>query len=95
MMPIATFFKDPDDVLDYDVDLARWLPEGDVIVSAVSLISDGSAFITATEPTDTTVRVWVSGGTSGTDQIVTVRATTEQGRVKDVSFRLRIRSTAP
>jgi len=84
--------KDPGDVLDYDVDFTRWLPAGDVVTSAVASIADCTAQIQRTDVSENSVKVWISGGADGEDGTVHVLATTDQGRTKDVPFRLRIRS---
>lgn len=89
---IATFDKKEGDVLDYEIDFARWLPDGDTIVSAsASIDTEGTAEIDSTEYSETQVQVWVSGGTAGESATVTVTATTDQGRTKSECFRLRIK----
>lgn len=90
-MSLATLTKDPDDVLDYDVDFVQWLPVGDRLVSAVSTISASTATVNDTIVADGMVKVWIAGGAAGENAVVKVLATTEQGRTKDVSFRLQIR----
>lgn len=83
--------KRPDDVLDYDFDLAqRWLPADDVVVSAISSISGGTAVINDTIVSEGAVRVWVAGGAEGETNIVSVDVTTALGRVKEFCFHLRI-----
>jgi hypothetical protein len=86
------YTKRPDDRLDYDVDFTKWLTGGDTIVSVSVSISAGTG-VTNDDQTFTgqVVKVWLLGGADGDDALVTVEATTMQGRVKEVSFRLKIR----
>lgn len=88
-----TMSKDPHERLDYDIDFERWLSSGDTIASAVVTRTGTVATIDATEVSSTAVKVWILGGTAAENGKVTVQATTAQGRVKEVSFNLRIRET--
>ncbi|MPZ36685.1 MAG: hypothetical protein GEU95_01260 [Rhizobiales bacterium] len=83
--------KRPDDRLDFDVDFARWMTEGDAIASADAEISAGGVSIDGTDFTDTAVKVWLIGGVDGETVHVTVEVTTVQGRVKEICFRVRVR----
>ena len=83
--------KAPDDKLDYDIDFSRWLPGGDIITAATATITGGTATIDSTEFSDTTVKVWITGGDEGDSSDVTVKATTQGGRIKEYCFRLRVR----
>lgn len=93
-MTAPVFTKDPNERLDYDADFARWLPDADTIASATAQITGGTATIDAVEPTNTTVRVWVSGGAIGETNLITIRATTVAGRVKETALRIKIKETA-
>jgi hypothetical protein len=93
MTTLAVMTKDPDETLDYDVDFVRWLPVSDTITSAVAEITDTTATITQTDVSSTSIKVWITGGTAGDNGKVTVRATTDQGRVKEASFRIRIKDS--
>lgn len=89
-----TFFKQPSDVLDYDVDFSRWLPAGDTITSATADIDIvGEVTINAIQiPSDgLTVKLWLAGGVTNGRYKVTVHAATTQGRSKEVDFILRVR----
>ncbi|MRX32806.1 hypothetical protein H5P29_00845 [Aminobacter sp. MDW-2] len=84
--------KAPAEVLDYDVDFGRWLPDGDSITSAVAVVAPGTAVaVTLTEHSDTTAKTWVSGGADGQTAHITLTITTMGGRTKEVCFRLRIK----
>ncbi|MCA1490089.1 hypothetical protein I6F11_04045 [Ensifer sp. NBAIM29] len=87
--------KAPADVLDFDIDFARWLPSGDRIVSATSTIEEVTATMTATvdqtEFTDTIATVWLSGGADGEAGLVKTTITTDLGRTKVFCFNIKIR----
>lgn len=94
---LRTETKDPSDVLDYKFDFAgvtnaaddassNWLQAGETISSAVVTVATGltkdSDSIT---DTNTSVTVWLSGGTSGTDYAVACKITSSAGRVLERS----------
>jgi hypothetical protein len=93
---LGTVRKRSDDQLDYDVDFSRWLSAGDSITSAVAI----AAPLDVTNPSELTVnsvqvfgmvvKVWLAAGIAGNSYQIQVTATTAQGRVKDVTFNLRI-----
>lgn len=86
---LGTVRKRPDDTLDYDVEFARWLSDGDSITSATAVATAGVS-INAVQVFGTVVKVWIAGGTAGESYAIEVTATTNQGRVKDVKFNLRV-----
>jgi len=94
MSALTLVRKTPADVLDYDVDFTRWLPDGDVIVGASAVIEVEDPPVTfvidQTVFSEAVVRVWVSGGVDDEEGEISVVATTQGGRVKTACFRLRI-----
>jgi len=91
-MSQQSFEKDPDERLDYDFDFERWLPDGDSVDSAVAEIAGTTAVIDQIDTSSTAIKVWVSGGTHQDNGTITVRATTVQGRIKEVCARLKVRN---
>ncbi|OMP69954.1 hypothetical protein BV900_22880 [Agrobacterium tumefaciens] len=83
--------KKPVDVLDYDIDFARWLPSPDRLSGAASTITNSTAVVDRTEYTDTNAKVWISGGALGETASVTVTVTTHEGRTKQFVFNLKIK----
>ncbi|OCJ67680.1 hypothetical protein A6U97_02875 [Agrobacterium tumefaciens] len=83
--------KKPADFLDYDVDFARWLPSPDRISAAVATIADSTAIVDRTEHSDTSAKVWISGGVVGETASVTVTVSTQEGRTKQFCFNLKIK----
>lgn len=82
-----SFLKDPNAVLDYQIDWSTWLGS-DTIASSSWVIPTG-----ITEDSDsnttTTATVWLSGGTAGTTYTVTNRIVTAGGRTEDRSLTIK------
>ena len=84
------FQKDPDDVLDYQINWATWLGS-DTISTSIWTAAAGITVNSETETT-TTATVWISGGTLGEVAQATNRITTAGGRTKDQTLYWRIRA---
>ena len=94
MALIATFEKQPADVLDYDIDYATWLPDNDAIAEAVATVTPVGGMevdLTLVIQDNTRVKIWVSGGVSGTTYKVEITVTTDDGRVKQDEVRFRVK----
>lgn len=83
--------KDPDEVLDYEIDWSARLKTGDEISSAAWLAPDGIA-VDSSSHTATVVTVWLSGGTVNETYTLTSRVVTTGGRTMDHSVQLKIKS---
>ena len=79
---MGTFIKDPDAVLDYAVDWSTWLPEGDTIATSTWTVPTGITKDSDSHD-DTTVTIWLSGGTLGETYELVNRVTTAAGRTDD------------
>ncbi|MGL4297338.1 MAG: hypothetical protein ACRCTG_16640 [Aestuariivirga sp.] len=90
MLGIQT--KQPADHLDYDISFEDWLPEDDFVQAATSSVDVAGLTITDTLVMSPLVKVWLSGGVDGSTYKITVTATTNQGRVKETEFKLRVRN---
>lgn len=82
--------KRPDDTLDYDVEFERWLSDGDVITSATATADPVSLVVESVAVFGTIAKVWLSGGAAGMSYKINVTATTAQGRIKEVTFNVRV-----
>lgn len=94
MALIATFEKQPADVLDYDIDYATWLPDSDEIATAVATVTPADGLEVETTlliQNNTRVKIWVSGGVTGTTYKVEITVTTDDGRVKQDEIRFRVK----
>ena len=102
-----TFQKQPNEVLDYDVNMSAWfsgIPGDDIQSVAITVTS-------VAEETPTLVlgpgvhpeyllmgaepvsfKIWIGGGTEFVDYVVTCVVTTEQDRQKEVEFKVKVRN---
>lgn len=80
----STFIKDPDAVLDYQVDWGLWLADGEVITESDWIVARGDVVLGGTGWTDTASMAWLSGGTQ--TSTVTNRIATSEGREDNRSF---------
>jgi hypothetical protein len=81
--------KDPDELLDYQVDWTQPLA-GDLISTSTWIVPDG---IEAGQEanTTTTATIWLSGGEVGKDYSLINRITTAAGRIRDQTCVLKCR----
>lgn len=86
-MAVASYTKDPDAVLDYELDWSEWL-DTDTIASS-SWTADTGITIDSDTNTTTTATVWVSGGTVGERYEVTNHIVTTAGREDDRSIKIK------
>lgn len=90
MLGIVT--KQPADILDYDIDFSDWIADDDLITNGTVTIDPTGALISNTVQIHSpTVKVWLAGGTNNSTYKVTLLASTRQGRVKEVEFKVRVR----
>jgi hypothetical protein len=89
---VSIYIHDPNAVLDYAVDWASWLPDGDSITSHSLAVESGDVVKDSDGIAGAVVTAWISGGTNGTDATVRYRVTTAQGRTDDRTIYLKVRS---
>lgn len=87
---LGTMRKRPDDTLDYDVSFEKWLSPGDVLTDATATADSLDLTVDSVSLSGVVAKVWLSAGLAGYSYTITVTATTSQGRIKEVSFNLRI-----
>jgi hypothetical protein len=86
------FYKQPADQLDYDLDFSDWITEGDTITGAVAVSSvPAELVIQSVSVSEQIVKVWATGGETGSTYQVTVTVTTDQGRIKELDFKIRVK----
>lgn len=92
----ATYIKDPDAVDYYPITWVRWLDSGEsVLVSDWFIVNDDFTLaIDLAISTATLTTVYLSGGTLGSEYLVTNRITTDSTppRVADQTIRIRVRN---
>lgn len=92
---LGTKQKDPADVLDYDINYQDWLPSGDTITTVTTDVSPaGELAVDSVQISSPEVKAWVSGGVDGTTYTITVTAATTGGRVKEETFKVRVKESA-
>lgn len=89
-MSLSWPFKDPDEVLDYEIDWTARLV-GDTISSSTWIIPDGITKNSDTF-TSTSALVWLSGGVEGASLLLVNRVVTAGGRTMDQSVALKIKT---
>ena len=86
--PLESFRKGPDEVLDYAGDWSVWLGSDTITASTWTvpdgLTKDSDAF------TDTTVTIWLSGGTLGEQYDVEACIETAGGRTACRTIRIHV-----
>lgn len=87
---MSRFNKDPDAVLDYQIDWSKWLPSGDTI-TASSWDADSGITVDTSSFTATSTTVWLSGGTNLTTYSVTNHITTDDGREDDRTITIAVK----
>jgi hypothetical protein len=88
-MILATYEKQPAEYKDYDIDYSQWLTPADDVINTVTATVTSA---TQTSPTlavnliQNTVyvtKLWVTGGTVNTKYKITVRMTSDGGRIDE------------
>jgi len=90
-MNLGNFTKQPVEVIDYDIDYSEWLTPGDNVESAAVTVEPAGLTIESTFINDPRVKIWVSGGSNGTQYKLTITTTTADGRVKQDEFKIRVK----
>lgn len=84
--------KDPDEVLDYDINWNPRLEDGETIATSTFEVVDGTVVIDDDSDTGGVTTVWLSAGTAGEACVILNRIETSAGRTYDEAVKLRIRS---
>jgi high-affinity K+ transport system ATPase subunit B len=93
MAILGKFTKQSVDVCDYDIETDDWLTDGDFVLTATSTVSPSGLTLQSTTVIEAgkVVKVWVSGGTNGVSYKIDVTMTTDDGRVKQSEFFVKIK----
>lgn len=89
---MSTFLatKDPDAILDYEVDWSSWLASGETISSASWTLTGVTQ--TTVNTTTTKSTIWLSGGTANNRATASCKITTSLGRVDERTIEIVIRN---
>jgi len=82
------FRQQPEEILDYGVDLTKWIITGDSVISSIAKSSPSGLNTTVSNGTTSVPKVWVSGGVNDTEYKVTLTVITNGGRTKEFEFKI-------
>lgn len=85
---LATYNKDPTEVLDYTIDWETLL-DGDTITTSEWSVDTGITQDSETETTTLAI-IWVSGGTAGKQYALTNTIVTDAGRTRVRSIAINV-----
>ena len=87
-MAEAAKLKDPNDVLEYQVNWATWIGSDTITESTwvvpTGITKDSDSF------TDTVTTIWLSSGTAGAIYELVNRITTAAGRIRDFTCVIKV-----
>lgn len=89
--------KQPDEVLDWDVDFGDWMRAGDTIdtvTTSVRVLSGPATtplIVDRVQNTTALSKVWLSGGAVGAKYRVELEARTVAGRLKEAEFDIAVK----
>ena len=86
-----SFYKQPTERLDYDIDFTEWLPNGDAIITTAAISIPVGLTIAITDAATIIPKVWVSDGLDKESYVVSVTCETNQGRTKEVNFKVKVK----
>ncbi len=96
-MLLGTFLKQPADRLDYDFDYSEWLTANDNLASAVvdvfpnDSLEIGGLQVDHVTVIDPILKIWLRAGRNGIIYKLTITATTEDGRIKQDEFKIKVK----
>jgi len=88
--PVRSFQKDPSANLDFGFDWSEWLGSADQISSSSWVSVPGDLALSNPDFGNLSTLVWVSGGSDGTDYLVTNQVTTRDGRTDERTFAISV-----
>lgn len=87
-----TFPKQPADVLDFDADYTDFLSSsGSDTLQSATVVADTGITVASFSVAAKVVKVWLSGGVTGTTYKITVTAVTVGGRTKEHEFKVKVK----
>jgi hypothetical protein len=90
-MPIlGTKQQQPADRRDYDIDFSEWWPPDDYLVAATAVVAPAGPVVSRVFA-GTVCKVWFGGGVSGVTYKVTIVGTSNDGRIKEVELRMKVK----
>ncbi len=87
---LGKFYKQPAEVLDYDVDYTDWFSNRADTPASFVVVAETGITVVGSSRTDNVVKVILSGGTADVKYKITVRLTTTNSLVKEADFTVTI-----
>ena len=91
MSILGRFVKQPNEILDYDVDYSAWFVGRGDTATAISITTEPGIVLTGYSLVGTMAKVVLSGGTDGVKYKITVRLTTSSGIVREADFSVAVK----
>lgn len=91
------FQKQPADQLDYDLDFSDWLTGSDSITGVVATVneqevpSEDDLIVVSAGVHEQIAKIWLGKGVSGVTYKITATVTTNEGRIKQLEFKVKVR----
>jgi hypothetical protein len=87
------FTKQSADQLDYDLDFSDWLTADDTITGVVATSDKPDELkVLSASISGPVAKLWIGGGLDGSTYKVTATIATQQGRIKELDFKIRVRN---
>ena len=94
MSVLGKFIKQPNEILDYDVDYTDWFENRSDTPASIAVVVEAGITLVGSSLTGKIAKVALSGGTDGNTYTITVRLTTSSGMVKEADFQVKIKESA-
>lgn len=94
MAALMTFVKQPREIVDFDIYFSDYfddLGDGEILASHVVDPVTGITLMTSVIVGPSTIKFWVSGGTSGQKYRITFLATTSGGRKLEADVDVKVK----
>jgi hypothetical protein len=89
---LGKFTKQPDEILDYDVDYTDWFENREDSPASFTVAAEPGITIVSSGMAGPIVKVVLAGGTHGEKYKITVLLTTDEGLVKEADFTVTIKA---
>lgn len=85
--------KDPDELLDYEIDWTKRMPASDSIAASTWVAPTGlSKVVESVIESNKVAVIWLAGGAVGETYPVLNTVTTQEGRIMQQTVRLKVKS---
>jgi len=93
MALLGKFTKQPNEILDYDVDFTKWFSNRDDLPATFTTVVQSGLTLIESVLVGKVVKLVLGGGLDGHTYKVTVRLTTNMDLVKEADFQIKVKET--